>query len=434
MLALRQHAGAQRGSLVPPPTHGAAYAQPRAREAPSGRMSEVLAALSVLLDAAERRPPGFAVRTAYLAGRIAAELGLPDDRRADLVIAGLLFDVGTTGPITEGAGTDAGGQASATRVRRPPMPVHLVRSARTLAAVATLGLPEHIARTANEGSERWDGRGPAGIRRDRLSRDGRVLAAAAMVAGLGHAPPPSTVDRTVRVERGRSLDPGLVDVVLGLGRAGLWAELTDTSLSSALLALEPSDPVRWLHEDRLDAIAITFADIVDTRTPRMGRHARRVAGFAVRTGRDLGLDASLLSDLRRAALFHDVGKLLVPVAYLEKPGQLSDAERRVIDEHPRTSAAVLGRSRALARLTPLVVAHHERLDGNGMFPTLDDEPMAMAVRVLALSDRYEAMTAERPYRSLLSPAQVWSILDEVVGEPLARIGLRALRRAVVEAP
>jgi HD-GYP domain-containing protein (c-di-GMP phosphodiesterase class II) len=297
-----------------------------------------------------------------------------------------------------------------------------------------MALPASIGRTAVEGGERWDGRGPVGIRRDRLSQDGRVLALAVLVATLGHAPPAADVDRVVRAERGRTLDPGLTDIVLGLGRTGLWAELADTSLSSALLALEPADHVRWLHDDRLDAIATTFADIVDTRTPRMGRHGRRVAGFAVRTGRDLGIASSLLVDLRRAALLHDIGKLLVPVAYLEKPGQLTDAERRVIEEHARTSAAVLGRSRALAGLAPLVVAHHERLDGNGMFPTLTDEPLAMAARVLALSDRYEAMTAERPYRSLLSPAQVWSILDEVVGEPMARVGLRALRRAVVEAP
>ncbi|MET0771533.1 MAG: HD domain-containing phosphohydrolase [Candidatus Limnocylindrales bacterium] len=396
-------------------------------------MSEVLAALSVVLDAAERRPPGFAVRSAYLAGRIAAELGLPEERRADLVLAGLLIDIGTTGPITDGSTTDGPRRAHG-RAGHQAQPVHLSRPARATAAITTLGLPATIARSVVESGERWDGRGPSGARRDHLSQDGRVLALAALVAVLGHAPPPADVDRAVRTERGRTLDPGLVDIALGLGRAGLWAELADTSLSSALLALEPTDRVRWLHDDRLDAIAVTFADIVDTRTPRMGRHGRRVAGFAVRTGRDVGLDPTLLVDLRRAALLHDAGKLLVPISYLEKPGQLTDAERRVIEEHARTSAAVLGRSRALARLAPLVVAHHERLDGNGMFPTLADEPVAMAARVLALSDRYEAMTAERPYRSLLSPTQVWSILDEVVGEPMARIGLRALRRAVVEAP
>ena len=85
------------------------------------------------------------------------------------------------------------------------------------------------------------------------------------------------------------------------------------------------------------------------------------------------------------------------------------------------------------RLAPLTVAHHERLDGNGMFPAVADESVALAARVVALSDRYEAMTAERPYRPLLSPPQVWSILDEVVGEPMSRIALRALRRAVVDA-
>lgn len=416
------------------PQRGPAYAQPRRAEAVSGRMSEVLSALSVVLDAAERRPPGFAVRCAYLGGRIGADLGLPDERRADLVLAGLLVDVGTTGPLSEGAAADAAHRGARARPVDLDLPPHLARPARAAAAIATMGLSPGVQRAAVESGERWDGRGPAGTRRDHISQDGRVLGLAAMVAGLGHAPPPDDVDRAVRAERGRSLDPGLVDVVLGIGRAGLWAELADVNLSSALLALEPLDRVRWMHEDRLDAIATTFADIVDTRTPRMGRHGRRVAGFAVRTGRDLGLDPSLLVDLRRAALFHDVGKILVPISYLEKPGQLTDLERRIIDEHARTSAAVLGRSRALARLAPLVVAHHQRLDGNGMFPTVADESVAMAARVLALSDRYEAMTAERPYRSLLSPAQVWSILDEVVGEPMARIGLRALRRAVVEAP
>lgn len=431
MLAFRPRADAPVDPTIP--FRGAVAMQPRP-DVPMGRVSEVLAALSVVLDAAERRPPGFAVRCAYLAGRIGAELGLPEERRADLVLAGLLIDIGTPGPASDGSTADVSRRSGRASGAQTSPPAHLSRPARAAAAIATLGLPEGIARSVVESGERWDGRGPSRIRRDHLSQDGRVLALAALVAALGHAPPPADVDRAIRAERARSLDPGLVDIVLGAGRGGLWSELADTSLSSALLALEPTDRVRWLDDDHLDAIAVTFADIVDTRTPRMGRHGRRVAGYAVRTGRDVGLDPALLVDLRRAALLHDVGKLLVPIAYLEKPGQLTDLERRIIDEHARTSAAVLGRSRALARLAPLVVAHHQRLDGNGMFPTVADDAVAMAARVLALGDRYEAMTAERPYRSLLSPAQVWSILDEVVGEPMARIGLRALRRAVVEAP
>jgi HD-GYP domain-containing protein (c-di-GMP phosphodiesterase class II) len=391
----------------------------------------VLSALSVLLDAAERRPSGFAVRTAYVCGRLAAELGLSDQRRADLVTAALLVDVGTIGPHTDAVTTDPGRRAPAPH---PGLPAHLRRQARARAAVATLGLPETIGLAVVEADERWDGRGPTGSRRDGISQDGRLIALAAMVAGLGRAPQPADVERAVRAERARSLDPGLVDVALSIGRAGLWAELADTSLSSALMGLEPVDHVRFANDDHLDSVAVAFSDIVDTRTPRMGRHGRRVAGFAVRTARALDLDPVLVDDLHRAALLHDAGKLLVPISYLEKPAALTDAERRVIDEHPRTTAAVLGRSRSLAPLARLVVAHHERLDGNGMFPTLIDESVAMAARVLALSDRYEAMTAERPYRPRLSPPLVWSILDEVVGEPMARAALQALRRAVVDAP
>ena len=113
----------------------------------------------------------------------------------------------------------------------------------------------------------------------------------------------------------------------------------------------------------------TFADLVDTRTPRMGRHGQRVADFAERTGAELGFDAMECRELRRAGLLHDIGKLLVPIEYLEKPGALTEHERKVVNEHPRAGAAVLRRSRALAGLAPLMVAHHERLDGEGDFPS-----------------------------------------------------------------
>jgi HD-GYP domain-containing protein (c-di-GMP phosphodiesterase class II) len=399
----------------------------------SHRLTELLAALSVVLDAAERRPEGHAVRTAWVAGRIAAQLSLPDDQRTELLYAGLLGDVGTVGPGADPTPDAARARRTGlSRYRRDSTPAYLSRPLRARAVVATLGLSGHVADTVAAADERWDGRGPAHAHGDHIPRDGRLVALASAVAMLGPAPIPAEIDRMLRTERSRSLDPGLVDEVLRMGRGGLWAELNAPYMLDRMLELEPVDAIRWTHDRHLDAAAVAFADVVDTRTPRMGRHARRVAAFAVRTGAELGLDARLLTDLRRASLLHDIGKLLVPIAFLEKPAELTDAERRVVDEHARAGAAVLGRSRAFARLAPLTVAHHERLDGNGMFPAVADESVALAARVVALSDRYEAMTAERPYRALLSPAQVWSILDEVVGEPMARTALRALRRAVVD--
>lgn len=416
--------------LIPP----AASTGPAIPEVASQRLTELLAALSVVLDAAERRPEGHAVRAAYVSARVAGELSLPDDRRSGLLYAGLLTDIGTIGPGAEPEPDAARSRRpSLSRYRRDATPAHLSRPHRARAVVATLGLPVAVADAVAAADERWDGRGPAHIRGDRIHRDGRLVALASAVAGMGASPLAADIDRMLRVERGRSLDPGLVDEVLRMGRAGLWAELSEPLLLDRLLGLEPPDTIDWTHDRHLDAVAVAFADVVDTRTPRMGRHGRRVAAFAVRTATELGLDTHILTELRRAALLHDIGKLLVPITTLEKPAELTEAERRVVDEHARAGAAVLARSRAFARLAPLTVAHHERLDGNGMFPAVSDESVALAARVVALSDRYEAMTAERPYRPLLSPPQVWSILDEVVGEPMARMALRALRRAVVDA-
>jgi HD-GYP domain-containing protein (c-di-GMP phosphodiesterase class II) len=404
------------------------------RETVPQRLTELLAAMSVVLDAAERRPEGHAVRTAFICGQIGAELSLPDDLRADLLFAGLLSDVGTIGPGPDPVPDTARKRGSGvSRYRRDTTPSHLSRPPRARAVIATLGLSGRVADAIATADERWDGRGPSRIHGARIPRGGRLVALAAAVAALGDTAAAVDIDRLLRTERGRSLDPGLVDEVLRMGRAGLWAEIHDPSLLDRMLALEPAAAITWAQDRHLDAAALAFADVVDTRTPRMGRHSRRVADFTVRTGTELGLDAPLLVDLRRAALLHDIGKLLVPISYLEKPAELTDTERRVIEEHARAGAAVMGRSRAFARLAPLTVAHHERLDGNGMFPAVADEAIALAARVVALSDRYEAMTAERPYRPLLAPAQVWSILDEVVGEPLARTALRALRRAVVDA-
>lgn len=399
------------------------------------RLSELLAALSVVLDAAEHRSDGRAVRTAWVAGRVATHLGLPDAQRSTSVYAGLLADVGSVGPAGEAPTAPTRNRPLLhSRYRRDTTPAHLSRSRRARAIVGTLGLPEQVGEMVAAADERWDGRGPGRIRGDRISRGGRLVALAGAVADVGPAAGGTDIDRMLRTERARSLDPGLVDEVLRMGRAGLWTDLAADDPLGRMLEQEPAQTITWTSDRDLDAVAVAFADVVDTRTPRMGRHARRVAAFAVRTATELGLDARLLTDVRRAALLHDIGKLLVPISYLEKPAELTDAERRVVDEHARTGAAVLARSRALAPLASLVVAHHERLDGNGMFPAVSDERVALAARVVALSDRYEAMTAERPYRPLLSPNQVWSILDEVVGEPMARHALRALRRAVVDVP
>jgi putative nucleotidyltransferase with HDIG domain len=159
----------------------------------------------------------------------------------------------------------------------------------------------------------------------------------------------------------------------------------------------------------------------------MGRHGVRMARLAERVAARLGFDDAECRELRRAGLLHHIGKLLVPIEILEKPATLTDEERAIIQNHPQIGADILRRSRILAGLAPLIEAQAESLDGTGAFPTFADERTALAARILAVCDRYEAMTSRRPYRPPLARAEVWQLLEEAATEPLAKQALSALR-------
>jgi HD-GYP domain-containing protein (c-di-GMP phosphodiesterase class II) len=420
---------------------------PRSNAGPDGpppgprRTAEALAALTAALDAAEHRGDAFAVRAALAAIRLGTDLGLSDEMRSELLYAGLLRDAGTCGRIEwDGGSPTVERVAHAThrtgllgrRPARPAVTSHLDRAPRAGIVCRLLGMPVGVSDAVVSAQERWDGRGPLGQRGASIPQCARILAAATVIA----AEAPSggeAIERALKRARGRELEPDLADRAIKVGREGLWRELNGAGLLERLLEMEPASLVRTCDDGALDTLAATFADIVDTRTPRMGRHGRRVAVFADRTAAELALPDRLRADLRRAAHLHDLGKLLVPVSVLEKPAELSVAERRIVDEHARAGAGILARSRAFARLSPLVVGHHERLDGTGALPAFEDDALAFAARAIALADRYEAMTAERPYRPLLSTAQVWTILEEVATEGRASFVLRGMRRAIWDA-
>lgn len=409
--------------------------------APRRRTAELLAALASGLDAAEGRVGGHSVRTALIATRIAEALDQTEQNRAALLYAGLLCDAGTTGRGS--SGTDASG-----RPVRPPanQPAHLSRPDRAAAVIRSLALPSAVAEAVCSIDERWDGRGPHRVRRDLIPTGARVLAVAAAAAdSVGRALATATrgttdlagaarraAEGTLRAQRGHELDPLMVDTAVRQIPAAFWKRLVEINLVEQLLEAEPAGDLRRSTPEHIDAVCATFADLVDTRTPMMGRHGVRVADLAHRVAAHMGFDPLECRELRRAGLLHDIGKLLVPIAYLEKAAELTDVERSVIRDHPRVGAEILRGSRVLAGLAPLVAGHHEPLDGEGNFPQFAEVRMALAARILAVCDRYEAMTSERPYRPLLDGEQVWNLLEEAATESMARQAFLALR-AVADA-
>ncbi len=145
-------------------------------------------------------------------------------------------------------------------------------------------------------------------------------------------------------------------------------------------------------------------------------HTRRVAGLAVEVGERLGLSATRLRDLAIGGLLHDVGKLTIPAAILQKPGQLDHDEFEVIKRHPEQGRELLEELGGFtAGVTHLVLDHHERLDGSGYPRGLKGDALHLETRILAVCDVYDALVSPRVYRGAWSSERALHLLREESG-------------------
>ena len=156
---------------------------------------------------------------------------------------------------------------------------------------------------------------------------------------------------------------------------------------------------------------LALAVAVDARDPSTHQHSQAVAGYAAAIAVQLGLDGDRVEEVRIAGLLHDVGKVGVPDAVLQKPGALTDEEWVQIRRHPEIGARLLVHPE-LSSIREWVLRHHEQPDGSGYPDGLVGSQIPIEAKILAVADAYEAMIADRPYRQGLSPLIARTELEE----------------------
>ncbi|MBF0385912.1 MAG: HD-GYP domain-containing protein, partial [Candidatus Omnitrophica bacterium] len=149
---------------------------------------------------------------------------------------------------------------------------------------------------------------------------------------------------------------------------------------------------------------------VDAKDKYSRGHLDRVAEYCVQIGNKLGLDEDDLQSLRDAAKLHDLGKIGIPDDVLRKEGALSDSEWILMRKHPEIGESIIKPITSLSHLCDIIRHHHEKLDGTGYPDGLKRDQISPLVRILAISDVYDALTVDRSYRQKMTKTEAARVL------------------------
>jgi HD-GYP domain-containing protein (c-di-GMP phosphodiesterase class II) len=399
------------------------------------RLAELVSALTLGIDLGFGQPMEHVLRQCLIALRLAERLGLDEDQRAVVYYTALLVNVGCHADAHEQAkwfGDDIALKSikydheqrslrmAATSMRflgsgNPPL--HRFRLglefaisghrevdgmiAHHAAIAQTLGeqleLQPEVLEALGAAYERWDGRGwPGELAREHVPLAARIAQVAEFVEVANRIGGAEAAKQLALERRGKQFDPAVADVIANEGDL-ILSGLDDVSTWDAVIEAEPALTI-VLSGERIDRALLAIANFVDLKSPYFLGHACAVAELAAEAGAALGLSEGDLRLLRRAGLVHDLGRLGVSNAILDKSGPLGAGEWERLRLQPYLTERMLRQSPALAPLARVAVQHRERIDGSGYPQGLSGGGISPLARILGAADAYQAMREPRPHR------------------------------------
>jgi HD-GYP domain-containing protein (c-di-GMP phosphodiesterase class II) len=434
-------------------------------------LAELLSALSHALDMAGGEPAGHCVRSCWIGVHIGQEIGLCETGIWELFYTLLLKDLGCSSNaaricrlyLTDDLSFKHdfklidGSRAKALRfvlahtglktglAERLRTIVKVIHNASRIALELTetrcqrgaeiarkMRFPEAVAHGIQNLDEHWDGAGmPARLRGAAIPIYSRIALMAQVIDVVHTGNGVEAARREVRRRSGTWFDPQVAGAFERIAlRHEFWDTLRSNDLPQAIYALEPAQQVKTVDEDYLDDIAAAFAKVIDAKCHYTNGRCERVALFADMIADRMGFSAERRRFLKRAALLHDIGKLGVSNAILDKPGKLDPDEWTAMKMHAAHSETILSRIAAFHVLAPIAAAHHERLDGNGYPRGLNGDQIVIETRIITTADVFDALTAYRPYRASIPISRSLAIMSESVGTAIDRNCFDALRYAM----
>jgi putative nucleotidyltransferase with HDIG domain len=369
-------------------------------------LSDIISALSFAIELTDGTMHGHALRSCVLGMRIADEAGFTGEEKSSLYYALLLKDIGNEEMIG-------------------------LRCDRGASIVSKLGMGLLAADAIGNLEEHWDGSGYPNHRRgNEIPKLARLCAIAQHLDMFSIGRNTGIAIETMEEWSGSWFDPELVKAALALDRQDrLWMHCRTTdsheATRAAVLSLDPRREHK-LDDDQIDRICEAFAEVVDAKSHFTFRHSMGVAELARGIAENLHLPAERVRLVWRAALLHDLGKLNISNKILDKKAKLTEAEWKIVRQHPGLTRKILEQIGPFHEIAIVAGEHHEKLDGSGYPNRLTASDLSIESRIIAVADVYGALSEERPYRAGLSFGEILPILNGLAGRKLDQDCIRAL--------
>lgn len=203
-------------------------------------------------------------------------------------------------------------------------------------------------------------------------------------------------------------------------RTQAWDLGADEFLTKPFHAVEVSARCRSLLRQKdlvdeletVESVVFALARSVEAKSRFTHGHSSRVTQYCHMLAERHGLGAWESERLRRGSILHDIGKISIPDAILNKPGPLTADEYELVKQHPIEGSRIVEPLRSAQDVIPLIRWHHERMDGKGYPDGIAEHAIPFPVRILAVADVYDALSCDRPYRPAMSHETCRTVMEE----------------------
>lgn len=376
--------------------------------------SELMTALSLIMDFDETRKLYHAWRVAILAERMSRKI-LPE-YRTQIFYAGLLHDIGAISLQDHVIHyTDI-----QQHFKNPILMNHCKKSAKIVKEIGPLSLAADIILDHHE---YWNGKGyPQGLKGNDIHLGGQILRISDTFDILARAKPPLDFDaikKALSSRRGTEFSDLIYELMIStLQEGNFFEEIINQERISEMLPgiIRELPPLDFTTCDvDIRNVVRVFAQVIDAKHRYTAGHSERVARYTYLLATSMDLPKKIAEKYEIAAFLHDAGKVAIPKGILDKPAALTIEEFKLMKRHPVYTMEIISMVSELKDLVLVAGSHHERYDGRGYPEGISGKDIPLGARIMSVADAFDAMTSLRPYQKTRSKAEAKEVLVKNAG-------------------